>query len=101
MKIAGPVLVMMLPAADERHLSACAACQPRGDIAVVVQIDGGDLAGAADLGPAGMRCALRGGILPRVSFPLPTALVLDHRSDVPEAHLKRERVLLIHTAQLV
>src|SRR6266568_7300816 len=51
MKIAGPVLVMMLPAADERHLSACAACQPRGDIAVVVQIDGGDLAGADDLGP--------------------------------------------------
>ena len=31
----------------------------------------------------------------------PAALVLDYGSDVPYAHLERQRVLLVHAAQLV
>jgi hypothetical protein len=50
MKIAGPVLIMMCPAAKERHQRHTTARQPRRDIAVVVEIDPGDLAGTDDLG---------------------------------------------------
>src|SRR5690242_1946235 len=40
-------------------------------------------------------------IIPRVSVPLLAALVLDCGSDVPYAYLERQRVLLVHAAQLV
>jgi hypothetical protein len=49
MKIAGPVLIMMCPAPKERHPRDIAR-QPRRDIAVVVEMDRGDLAGTDDLG---------------------------------------------------
>ena len=50
MKISGPVLIMMCSAAKERHQRGIAARQPHRDIAVVVEIDRGDLAGTDDLG---------------------------------------------------
>jgi hypothetical protein len=50
MKISGPVLIMMCSAAKKRHQRGTAARQPRCDIAVVVEIDRGDLAGTDDLG---------------------------------------------------
>src|SRR5580693_9401182 len=40
-------------------------------------------------------------ISPWVGLPLPTALVLDHRGDVPDAYLERERIGLVHAAQLL
>src|SRR5689334_16097503 len=40
-------------------------------------------------------------IIPRVSVPLLAALVLDCGSDVLYAHLERQRVLLVHAAELV
>jgi len=43
----------------------------------------------------------RGAIIPRVSVPLLAALVLDYGSDVPYAHLERQRVLLVHATQFV
>jgi hypothetical protein len=50
MKIAGPVLIVTCSAANERHQRGIAARQPCRDIAVVVEIDRGDLAGTDDLG---------------------------------------------------
>src|SRR5580700_5709066 len=38
-------------------------------------------------------------IFPWVVLPLPAALVLDHRGDVPDAYLKSERIDLVHGAQ--
>ena len=43
----------------------------------------------------------RGAVIPRVSVTLLAAPVLDCGSDVPYAHLERQRVLLVHAAQLV
>ena len=40
-----------------------------------------------------------GAVIPRVSMTLLAALVLDDRSDVPYAHLERQRVLRVHAAQ--
>jgi hypothetical protein len=37
-------------------------------------------------------------VLSGVSFPFLPTLVLDHRSDVPHAYLKREGVSLVHAA---
>jgi hypothetical protein len=40
-------------------------------------------------------------IIPRVSVTLFAALVLDCGSDVPYAYFERQRVLLVHAAQLI
>ena len=49
MEIAGPALSMMSTDAKDRHPCDIAR-QPRRDIAVVVELDRGDLASADDLG---------------------------------------------------
>ncbi len=40
-------------------------------------------------------------VSPRVVLSLFPTLILDHRGDVPDAHFKRERVDIMHAAQLV
>ena len=42
-----------------------------------------------------------GGVVPRVSMTLVAALVLDYGSDVPYAHLERQRVLRVHARSLL
>src|SRR4029077_1026518 len=58
-------------------------------------VTGRPVAGSGDDHTSGRR------ITPWVGLPLPTALVLDHRGDVSDAHLERERIGLVHAAQLL
>jgi len=62
------------------------------------------LAGGRGTGPpdcAREELDLRGGVFPRVSSAFLPALILDHGSDVAQAHLERQRVILVHSAELV
>src|SRR5579872_4952704 len=43
----------------------------------------------------------RGGTASRIDLPLTPALILDRVSDVPDAHLERKRVSLVHASQFV